>query len=89
MTKLLKKLPNSWWESIQQLSIRGTPDIIGHVNGYFVALELKTKSGKLSKLQRIKLIEINRNKGIAVKVSPDNWTCVYKYLLELSEEEDV
>ena len=48
----LRKMKNSYWIKIQQLSIRGVPDIIGVVNGRFVALELKkSHQEKADKLQ--------------------------------------
>lgn len=39
--KELDKIPKSYFEKIQQRALRGTPDILGVVNGYAVAIELK------------------------------------------------
>ena len=69
----LQKLKNTYYESIQQLAISGSPDIILCVWGRFVALELKSKEGKLEPLQKYKLNEIKRTGGIALRVSPQNW----------------
>lgn len=47
----------------------GIPDIICCYNGNFVAFEVKTQNGKLSKLQEITLQKIKNAKGIAYKVT--------------------
>jgi len=77
----LKKIPDSWWESIQQMTIRGTPDILGCVKGNFVALELKAKKGKPSKLQELKIKKINEAGGVGRIVYPDNFDEIYKEIL--------
>lgn len=81
---LLDSLPNSYWESIQQRAINGTPDILGCVNGYFVALELKRSKGKPTLLQKHKLEMIKHAHGIAIVLSPENWDDVYTGLKALS-----
>jgi hypothetical protein len=81
----LKAIPNSWWEKIQQVVIRGTPDFIGVINGVFIALELKkdeNENPEPLQLHKLKLIE--RAGGKAYVVSPENWESVYQELLELS-----
>lgn len=76
---LLRALPYSWWEKIQQKSIRGTPDIIGCMNGTFIAIELKSdKHSKVDELQRWKLDQIDRAGGISVILYPGNWDKWYK-----------
>lgn len=83
--KFLKKLPNSWFESIQQQGICGTPDVLGCVNGTFVALEYKkSKTAETSKLQKYKLEKINNAHGYGIKVYPENWVRVQALLLALS-----
>ena len=47
----------------------GIPDIICCYNGKFVAFEVKTPRGKLSKLQEIILQKIQNANGIAYKVT--------------------
>ena len=47
----------------------GVPDIIICLNGQFVALEVKTPTGKLTKLQESTLQKINAAKGYAYKVT--------------------
>ena len=47
----------------------GIPDIIACINGRFVAFEVKTETGKLTKLQEITLQKIRDAKGQAFKVT--------------------
>ena len=47
----------------------GLPDIICCVGGRFVAFEVKTPSGKLTKLQEITIQKIKAAKGEACKVT--------------------
>ena len=47
----------------------GIPDIICCYNGKFVAFEVKTPRGKLSKLQEIIIQKIKNANGIAYKVT--------------------
>ena len=48
----------------------GCPDIIAlSPKGTFVALEVKSRSGKLTELQKHNIKAINQNGGIAAKVS--------------------
>jgi hypothetical protein len=84
ITPKLKELPNSFFESIQQSTIRGTPDILGVINGRFVALELKAERGRLSEIQAHKLKKIQEAGGFTRVVSPLNFNDVYEELKELS-----
>lgn len=77
---LLKALPCSWFEKIQQLAIRGTPDILGCVRGQMVALELKTEDGDTDALQDWNLNKILKAGGMAIVVTPTNWPEVYNSL---------
>lgn len=48
---------------------RGIPDIIGAPpSGVFCGFEIKTKTGKLSRLQEINLEEINKTKGFGIVI---------------------
>lgn len=70
----LDKLPNCWYEKIQQVALRGTPDFLCCINGKFVALELKKDDkSKLSKLQHYKLDAICKAGGCAWTVIPADW----------------
>lgn len=81
---LLAALPNSWWESIQQKTINGTPDILGCINGHFVAIELKSERGKVSKLQAYKLEQIRKANGIAISIKPSEWNEFYEDLKKIA-----
>jgi hypothetical protein len=66
----LKKLKGIWAESIQQVSISGTPDKLMCIRGKFVALELKSDDGELSPLQKDKRFLIERAGGVYIAASP-------------------
>lgn len=88
--KDLRRLPYSWWEKITQRGIRGTPDILGSLCGFFVAIELKDKDAKpdpgREKLQDHKLEEIAATGGIAAKANQDTWPKVYAQLRLVVEQ---
>lgn len=70
----LKNLPRTHAFKIQQVVIRGVPDILACINGYFVALELKAHRDAItSALQMFNLDRINICEGCGLKVSPENW----------------
>jgi hypothetical protein len=63
-----------WWQKIQQVSIRGTPDVLLCVNGTFWAMELKkSNKDKADPLQQYTLGEIKRAKGLSTTESPQTW----------------
>ncbi len=77
----LKTLPHSWFISIQQKSIHGSPDKIGCIKGRLVALEIKASDKAPRSALQVKAInDINEAGGYAVFVSPDNWNDVKEYL---------
>ena len=69
--RYLKSLPHcfAWKEHGGMYGTSGLPDIICCINGMFVAFEVKTDKGKLSKLQEITTQRINAAKGKAFKVT--------------------
>ncbi len=84
----LKTIPNAWFESIQQKAISGTPDMLGCVNGFFVALELKaTDRDQPTALQAVKLQRIVDANGMALVVHPGNVDHVFDLIRNLSEGE--
>lgn len=83
----LRELPKSWWEKISQRTVHGTPDILGCVNGKFVALELKADSGRADPLQLLKIEKINKAEGYGVVVYPHNFAEVVKKLWSFIEDE--
>jgi hypothetical protein len=92
---LLNNIPNSVWFRINQISIRGTPDIMGCVSGTCVAIELKRSEEYLNKclkgvddrtkLQNYNINKINNKGGYATFCYPENWAEVYATLLAISE----
>lgn len=82
----LKNLPKCWFFKVHGGSIfqvAGIPDIIGLVNGKFIALELKAETGKPSDLQLRNLKLISNAGGYARLVYPSNWDEVKQDLKEL------
>lgn len=81
----LKEIPNSWWESIQQQTINGTPDKLGVINGIFIALELKRSSrAEISELQKYKLAKITAAGGYARVLFPENVEEVFRDLYAMA-----
>ena len=68
--RLLKKTPGcfSWKTHGGAYGTAGIPDIIACLHGRFVAFEVKTETGKLSKLQEITIQRIREAKGKAFTV---------------------
>lgn len=87
-TKVLKKLkllPNTFWFKHMAVSIRGLPDIMGCVNGTFVALELKSSSKlKPSPLQQLTLANIQGASGVSYVVHPDNFDEIFEELKRMA-----
>ena len=87
----LRDLPNSWWFVTQMIALLGIPDVVGVVNGRFVALELKKSEREARKkreghaLQNYVLGLIRKAGGIGEKVYPENFELIYSELLEISE----
>lgn len=83
----LEEIPNSFWESIQQKAIQGTPDLLGCVNGRFVGLELKASLvSKLTPLQEHKLSLIRKAGGFGEMVCPENKDDILRELYSFSLE---
>ena len=78
-------LPNTWAKKIQQVSIRGIPDILGCINGHFIAIELKMdKTGQLDELQKYELSQIKKAKGHIFIATPQTWSNALKELTRLA-----
>lgn len=69
--RLLKKTPYcfAWKEHGGMYGTAGVPDVIACIHGRFVAFEVKTETGKLSKLQEITIQKIQNAKGQAFRVT--------------------
>lgn len=85
VTAALDRLSYCWYEKIQQVTIRGTPDLIACINGKFIAIELKASAeAKIDEIQKYKLQQIKNARGYAIIVHPGNWVEVLEVLTRLS-----
>lgn len=83
----LKKLENTFPESIQQMAIRGTADKIICINGWYVWLELKKDRHEVLKgIQKLKLKQVKAAGGIGIVAYPENWKSVYARLKRISRK---
>lgn len=71
----LRKIPRLWCVKVQQVAIRGTPDILCCAGGVFVAVELK-KDARVDPdpLQDYTLERIKKAGGWTFVAHPGNWT---------------
>lgn len=83
VTEFLKTLKNSWFEPVQQMAIRGSPDFFGICRGRPVGLELKTDQGRVDPLQAQTLNRIRQAGGLAIVARPANWDAVKSLLTKL------
>lgn len=83
----LKKIPNCWVVKTQQRSVRGIPDLIICVNGWFVAAELKTYQTqyKLDELQKYRIRQIGDAGGFAMEVNEFSLPQFLAFLEQLSQ----
>jgi len=72
--------------SVQQVSIRGTPDLLICLKGNFIALELKSEEGSPSPLQLYNIKRIERAFGQAFVVYPDNWGRIFDFLKSIGRK---
>lgn len=82
----LKSLYKCWFFKVHggsMFQVAGIPDIVGVVNGKFIALELKAQNGKPSPLQLRNIDLISKAGGYAKIVYPSNWEEVRKELEQL------
>jgi hypothetical protein len=71
--------------TIQQASIRGTPDLLVSINGRFVGLELKrSATAPVTELQLYNIAKINESGGYATLVYPENLDVIMKELEDIS-----
>lgn len=67
-------LVNVWYFKTQERAIRGILDIIMCLNGWFIAIELKTESGDTEPLQDYNIFKIQKKgRGIAFVATPSTW----------------
>lgn len=88
---LLRALPNSWFIKTQMVALLGIPDILGCLNGHFVALELKKSRTEAEKkhgrvrLQGHILMQIRNVGGYGEFLYPENWDEIYSQLSHISD----
>ena len=63
-----------------QFTKAGVPDLICCVNGQFVAIELKTDTGRLSKLQEYNLAKIKESGGQALVLRPSGYEAFKEFI---------
>jgi len=83
----LKSLKNCYFDAIAQKGKSGSPDYYLCINGYFVALEVKSEGGALTALQDYTLKKVVfRGRGISLVAYPENWDEVKDKLSKLDKE---
>ena len=87
--RLLRKTPEcfAWKEHGGIYGTAGVPDIIACIDGRFVAFEVKTETGKLTKLQEITIQKIKDAKGQAFKVTSAAEVAAILKMMEVSPHE--
>ena len=82
----LATLPNLWCTKVQQVAIRGIPDIMGIVNSFPFVWELKKDAKeKASALQLYNLRRAKKAGGISRLVYPENFDECFAELKHFSE----
>lgn len=71
----LKKLKNRWFFKSQEVCVKGIPDIILCLNGFFISLELKKDNkARIDRLQEHNAAQIIcKARGLALIVWPEIW----------------
>jgi hypothetical protein len=80
--KDLRTLKPIWFSKIQQVAIRGIPDILLCIRGNFIAIELKVDA-ELTELQHYNLVNIQKAGGWSYDVTPKNWKQIFQKLKEI------
>lgn len=72
--KILKTIEGLWFVKVQQVGIRGTPDVLLCYKGRFYAFELKKDSrARASAIQLYNIEKIQEAGGIGYIVYPGNY----------------
>ena len=66
----------------------GVPDLLCCVNGYFVAVEVKSETGRPTPLQIWNIEKIREAGGIAMVLYPDGFDEFKRLMLKISEVEE-
>ena len=82
--KRLNKIPGSYWERVEQVSIRGTPDIVGCFLGRSYWIEVKTQitntPSKRERLQLYKLKKAMEANAACIVMTETNWKMICRRL---------
>lgn len=88
--KFIDSLPNTYAFSIQQRAITGDPDKLLCINGFFIAVELKScETAKVSQLQQYKLQRVVDAGGFGLICHPQNFQKTKEVLTSFSEMKNV
>jgi len=63
--RYIESLPNSYVIKVVVANKAGIPDILACIDGFFVAIEVKSTKGIVSKLQEINIKKIQKARGFA------------------------
>ena len=87
--RLLRKTPCcfAWKEHGGMYGTAGIPDIIACIGGRFVAFEVNTPTGQMTKLQEITIQKIKDAKGQAFKVTSAAEVAAILKMMEVSPHE--
>lgn len=67
----------------------GIPDLLCCINGKFVAIEVKSNSGKPSELQKYNIEQIHNSGGIALVSYPNDWIHLKQLIDMILENKEV
>lgn len=67
--RLEREWPRSWWVKTSGNNRVGTPDLLGCVEGVFIALEVKMPGGEATRLQQEVMRRLERAGGYAATVT--------------------
>lgn len=86
---VLKSTPNCWWfmPPANGFGRSGIPDFVGHVNGYFFAVETKFGKGTTTANQEREIAAITQTNGqvwIVRETSVDYWEIEFKAWVALN-----
>lgn len=73
-------VPNLWAVKVQQVAIRGTPDLLICYRGRFFAWELKVGKNQATGLQAFNLERIQDAGGVARVVTPETFPLAWDEL---------
>lgn len=83
----LRAIPFVWVVKIQQVALRGIPDLLISAGGKFVAIELKKdRYSKPSKLQVHTLEAIRATNALALVAYPENWSDILDQIGDLAAD---